>query len=343
MAWAAPQGFPYIENQTAYFVYHQSSVSEVTVAGDFNGWSPTVTHLYRLAGTNFYYRGLNFENDARLDYKFVVDGNWILDPLNPHTITGGFGPNSELAMPGYVQPPEIQTYPIPHGALETFTFTDDLQGRSRQVWVYLPPEYDSTHVYPTVYFHDGGEYLSLAYARNVLDYLIDQQLIEPVVAIFVDPTNRNEEYTYDNAFLTMFVQDLVPYIDSHYATSQDSSHRAVVGVSLGGLTALWFAYEHPEIFGCAAGFSPSVWLGNLLQDYTEAEPNTRLYLDAGTYEGQLYQSTVQLHNILDGKNWPHRWRVWHEGHSWGSWRAHLDEALTYFFPFTTTAIDEGSR
>jgi hypothetical protein len=27
------------------------------------------------------------------------------------------------------------------------------------------------------------------------------------------------------------------------------------------------------------------------------------------------------------------WNEWPEGHSWGSWRAHLDNALTYFFPW----------
>jgi enterochelin esterase family protein len=32
------------------------------------------------------------------------------------------------------------------------------------------------------------------------------------------------------------------------------------------------------------------------------------------------------------------WRQWHEGHSWGSWRAHLDITLEYFFPGDSISV-----
>ena len=44
--------------------------------------------------------------------------NWILNPLNPRQVSGGFGQNSELAMPEYTDPPEIEFDPeIPRGAM----------------------------------------------------------------------------------------------------------------------------------------------------------------------------------------------------------------------------------
>ncbi|MBC8277075.1 MAG: hypothetical protein H8E46_02510, partial [FCB group bacterium] len=89
--------YPMIEFDTlAHFIYN-SGTSSVTVPGDFNGWNPNSDYMTLITGTEFHYKTKTFESDARLDYKFVVSGsNWILDPLNPHTCYGGYGPNSEL-------------------------------------------------------------------------------------------------------------------------------------------------------------------------------------------------------------------------------------------------------
>ena len=107
MTYARTQGIPFIEDSTANFIY-LGTPNSVSVPGDFNGWSTSAWPMTHLSQTNFWYRSENFELDARLDYKFVMNGsNWILDPENPNICQGGFGPNSELSMPLYVQPWEI--------------------------------------------------------------------------------------------------------------------------------------------------------------------------------------------------------------------------------------------
>jgi enterochelin esterase family protein len=295
-----------------------------------------------LSGTNLYYAGYQFEHDARLDYKIVVDGNWILDPLNPNTCSGGYGPNSELSMLGYVQPPEIQSYDIPHGTLHSTIFSDTTQGRSRPMVVYTPPGYaEGTQSYRSIYFHDGNEQLNLGLTRNVLDLMISQELIPPVIAVFVDPLNRNNEYAYDYEFMDMFVSELVPWIDTQYRTMPEAEYRAVAGVSLGGLASLLFTIQHPEVFGNCGAYSPAVWIGDLIEQY-EASPvlPVKIYMDAGTYEPSIYNSAIGFKGILEDDQWNLRWREWHEGHSWGSWRAHLDEALTFFWPMVTSGIDD---
>ena len=212
--WAdSATGIPYIEETRAYFLYVNGSSPAVSVAGDFSDWNPNDQNFNHLSGTNLYYAAYEFENDARLDYKLVVDGNWILDPLNPHRCSGGYGPNSELAMSGYIQPPEIESYEIPHGSLFSTTFSDTTQGRTRPVQIYKPAEHaEGTQHYRSIYFHDGSEQLDLGYAANVLDFMISQELIPPVIAIFVDPLNRNNEYAYDYAYMAMFVNELVPWM-----------------------------------------------------------------------------------------------------------------------------------
>jgi len=73
--------------------------SAVFVAGDFNGWSPTRTRLERM-GDGVFRATVEMEEGRRL-YKFVVDGAWIADPLNPEREADGHdGFNSVLVVGG---------------------------------------------------------------------------------------------------------------------------------------------------------------------------------------------------------------------------------------------------
>jgi enterochelin esterase family protein len=253
MTHARTVGIPFIEDSTANFIYI-GNPNTATVAGDFNGWSTTAWPLTKLVQTNFWYRSEIFEMDARLDYKFVLNGStWILDPENPHTCTGGFGPNSELAMPLYVQPWEIEYNPnIVHGTVITKSIYSTIVGANYQLNIYFPPGYDSlsAETYPAVYFQDGSEYITLGRAVNVIDNLLDSAKIQPLIAVFVKPNNRNEEYagSLRNQYRLFFVNELVPYIDSHYKTRPDSEERLVLGDSFGGNISALISYNHPEVF-----------------------------------------------------------------------------------------------
>ena len=106
-----PRGFPVTTDSMAYFVFRGKVDSSIAVTGDHTQWSPKGDSMINVSATNLYYFTQKFEPDARIDYKFIRDGNWILDPLNPHVISGGFGKNSELAMPSYLKPAVIQVQP----------------------------------------------------------------------------------------------------------------------------------------------------------------------------------------------------------------------------------------
>ena len=220
--------FPLIEGSNqAHFLY-QGSESSVSVPGDFNFWDPGASPMTKLADTDLWYRSYDFESNARLDYKLVVNGSsWILDPLNPNTVLGGFGPNSELAMPDYVQPWEIEEYPgVPLGSISQSSIYSDNTGKTYQYKVYLPAEYEDNpnRHYPTIYLHDGFEYVDLASSAHILDNLIDEELITPLIAVFVHPTNRNEEYAFSqrDAYRLFFAEELVPVIDQQYRNTAGS-------------------------------------------------------------------------------------------------------------------------
>lgn len=339
MIYAGTQGIPFVEDSTANFIY-TGNVNTVTAAGDFNGWSTANRPLSKLSGTIFWYRSDNFEMDARLDYKFVLNGSsWILDPRNPNTCAGGFGPNSELSMPDYVQPWEIEQYPnAAHGTLISRNLFSLNVGTTYQINIYFPPGYDSlsAETYPTVYFQDGSEYISLGRAVNVIDNLIDSSKIEPVLGVFVRPNNRNDEYAGSkrNQYRMFFVDELVPYIDSLFKTKRDAKQRLVLGDSYGGNISALISYNHPEVFGLcglhSAAFQPNNYEALVL---ITSGPVKDIKWSSiwGTYES-LFTTMRSFRDFLIGNSYQLDWLERPEGHSWGLWRATLDNMLEYFFP-----------
>jgi enterochelin esterase family protein len=360
--WSSIAATPLIEAGNRVHFLYRGEAGRMNLPGDFNSWDKNAFPMFRLDGTDLWYYTREFEPDARLDYKFVVDGSrWILDPANPLTCTGGFGPNSELRMPGYVPPPEIEEYPdIPHGTLEETSFHSVHLENRRTIQIYLPPGYDAGtgatdtaadagdaadmagdaagitgRRYPLILFHDGLEYVSLARADRVLDYLIHHGRIEPTVAVFVPPVDRRGEYVGGRRadFTRFIIDELIPWVDRHYRTDPRPERRAVMGASNGGDISLWLGASRPEVFGHVGAQSTTI--KDDVYDLFRNDPrlDLTLYLDLGTYDIPVIIPMVRgFIPVLEEKGYRFRYGEYPEGHSWGLWRAHIDDALELFFP-----------
>ena len=326
---------PYIEKESlVHFIFH-GDAENITIPSDANDWSLSEFSMKRIEGTNFWYFSHRFESDARLDYKFVINGvHWILDPLNPRRIEGGYGENSELRMPKYVSPPEIEFHPdIPHGSITEMSFNSEILGNSRMIAVYTPHQYNrANESYPVALFHDGLEFLSLGRANNILDYLIARKRITPLIAVFVPPVDRNAEYAgaQMNSFYSFIVDELLPYIDRIYRTKKQPPDRASIGASSGGNASLWLGLHYPETFGNIAALSSNIVSGVTSGYENSPRLNIKFYLNIGTYD--MEQLIPLVHNfvtLICTKGYPYVYRKYNEGHSWGNWRAHVGRALEY--------------
>ncbi len=98
---------------------------------------------------------------------------------------------------------------------------------------------------------------------TILDNLIAARAIPPVMAVFVDPrtvdmraNRRGPELLTNPRFQSFLTQELIPWIDGHYATLPEAGARAIVGSSLGGLHATYTALRQPGWFGMAGILSP---------------------------------------------------------------------------------------
>ncbi len=321
---------PLVIGEKVLFIY-VGQAKRVGIAGDWNRWDPGSDPMKRI-DEKHWILVKRFPLDARLDYKFVINGNkWILDPHNPRTCMGGFGPNSELAMPGHVYPPWYSVgSDTPRGGLKQITIVDD-HGRSHDVHLYLPPVNGSIDT--IIYFYDGGDYLSLGCADRILDYLTYHKLIPPVAAVFVSPSspnNRIKEYGDELEETTRFlVEKVLPRAEEELGINP--SRRILVGDSLAGLIATYTMLRHPELFDTVIAQSPAYWYKmTMLRDaIKESYPtNNTVIISIGVYEGETMKNTIiQIAQQLREKGYNVTIEAVNQGHSWGQWREKLGEQL----------------
>ena len=77
---------PIVDGSSVTFNYGNNKATSVFVAGSFNGWSTTATSMTKNAD-GVWTATVNNLDAGDYQYKFVVDGNWILDPMNSNVVT----------------------------------------------------------------------------------------------------------------------------------------------------------------------------------------------------------------------------------------------------------------
>ncbi len=113
-----------------------------------------------------------------------------------------------------------------------------------------------------------------------------------------------------------------------------------MGASNGGNIALWLGITYPDEFGQVIAFSSNVQgsISNTLSQ--NADLPLRFFIDIGTYDIDVLIPLVQnLQQILQNQNYPYLYHEWHDGHSWGNWRGHIDDALRFTFPSLTPVLE----
>ncbi|CAN0460903.1 unnamed protein product, partial [Phaeothamnion confervicola] len=129
--------------------------------------------------------------------------------------------------------------------------------------VLLPEGYnESEDSYPVVYLlHGYGDDETAWYTNGSLQFYVDKQIAETGPMIYVMPQAFNsyyiDRYSGNFPYMEMFVDELVPEIDSRFRTKKDKSQRAVMGYSMGGYGALILPTMHPEVFSIGIPLSMS--------------------------------------------------------------------------------------
>ena len=337
---------PITSGGRAIFIY-QGAANTVQLVGDMNNWiEDQANSLTRLEGTDLWYLSVEFEPEARLDYQYLLNGtDSRQDPLNANSIRGIYGLSSELVMPDYRPPPELlpTAEEIPAGTLTTHTINSSNLNQTRTFIVYQPPGQLVGEKLPSVYMNDGSDFLNLVDAPAILDRLIAARQIPPVIAVFVPPIIRNDDYNRNEAYAAFLAEELVPFVQANFEADPAADKTAVLGASRGGLAAVHTAVLHPEVFGLVAGLSGAYATDDgalLLRVAGQGAPGVNFYLIVGTYEtavlgnpteGNLLEVNRLLVDILEDKGYPYLYEEFPQGHSWGLWEATIGRGLGYLF------------
>ena len=267
-----------------------------------------------------------------------------------------------------------------HGAVtqpsQSHTLTGDFRAHTkfhskflptdRDVLVYLPPGYeaDRRRRYPVLYLHDGQNLFDGATSfipgqewrvDETAQALILSHAIEPVIIIGIYNTGREriEEYTPSadpkfkvggkaDLYGRLIVEELKPFVDSHYRTKRGAADTGLGGSSLGGLVTMYLGLRYPKVFGKLAVVSPSVWWDDyrIIREVQalRAKPHTRIWLDMGTDEGANATDGARLlRDALAGKGWQlDRDLKYFEAvgakHSEAAWAERVEPFLRFLFP-----------
>lgn len=305
-------------------------------------------------------------------YTVVIDGAEVSDP-GSHAFFGGSRHASAVEIPE----PGATYYSIqdvPHGQVREVWYHSKVTGTWRHALVYLPPGYDSQTKtrYPVLYLqHGGGEdetgWIRQGRANFILDNLIAAGEAEPMIVVmaygyarragevppettpaFGSPQMLQAMQEMASTFEDDVTQALIPFVDKTYRTLADRDHRAMAGLSMGGMQTFHITLRHLDLFSHIGGFSGA---GGLLApgggkfdpktDYNGvfADPEAFakkvhvLWLGVGTAEAERFLVGIRgLHESLNAAGIKHVY-VESQGtdHEWQTWRRALKDFAPRLF------------
>jgi enterochelin esterase-like enzyme len=341
----------------------------------------------RIPGTAVWHAAYRYRNDVRATYSFAAnlpavsfrdpdEAKWAEfraffvdapppspDPNARETFVSRAGEGlpdnvgSILSLPDAPDQSITQKRPgIARGNIEAHRLRSEVMGNERRIWVYTPPGYaPDERSYPMLVLFDGGAALSLMPTHRLLDSLLADRRIQPMVAVFVDnatDTSRNHELPCSEDFARFIETELVPWVRGKYAVSHDAKDGFVTGVSYGGLASMWLGYRLPHIFGVVIAQSPSLWWGpgydldkplplqtyeaEWLIDRYAASPRLplRIWMEIGLMEPEdrMIAPNRRMAGVLQGKGYDLTYGEFAAGHDYALWRVTLAQALSKMAP-----------
>jgi len=308
-------------------------------------------------------------------YRIFIDGVQVSDPAS-RTFYGTGRDMSGIEVPekgvDYYLPKDV-----PHGEVRERWYFSKTTQDWRRIFVYTPPGYDADREtrYPVLYLqHGGGEdetgWPNQGRMAFIMDNLIAAGKARPMLVVMEqgyarrpgDPAPatapprpaapgqpappRPDMSRMFTAFEDVMIKDLIPMIDATYRTLPDRDHRAMAGLSMGGMQTFQITLKHLDMFSQIGGFSgasggfggggfdPKTAHGGVMADPEEFNKKVKvLWLGIGTTEPRrMYEGVKNYHEALEKAGIKH---VYYESpgtsHEWLTWRRCLNEFAPLLF------------
>lgn len=214
-------------------------------------------------------------------YFFEVDDEKLLDPGNPDVVRDIADSLNYFVIEGGIADDYVRRN-VAHGKVEKVWYPTKIDGMDRRrMTVYLPAVYQKQNNkrFPVLYLLHGSGGDENSWGDNgrafeILDNMIAAGYCTPMIVVMPngnvdlaaapgeDPEHPEVKPKANNmtsmlgGIESVFVDDVVTYVDSHYRTKADKAHRAIAGLSLGGLHARFISMNNPDGFDYIGLFSP---------------------------------------------------------------------------------------
>jgi enterochelin esterase-like enzyme len=244
-------------------------------------------------------------------YHLIVDGGVFNDPgtLNYYGSTRW---ESGIEVPAHDKD-FYALKDVPHGNVQQILFPSKSTNTQRRAFVYTPPGYDKekSKKYPVMYLQHGwGEdetaWSNQGHANLIMDNLIAEGKSKPFIIVMTYGMTNGvrpgaggprpgggaapggtarpagpPRSMLDNGFQAVLTEELIPYVDANFRTLADRSHRAMAGLSMGGMETHAITLAKPEEFGYYALLSGGTYTPDELKDKTQAK---LIFMSCGSRE-----------------------------------------------------------
>ncbi|MDD5936387.1 MAG: alpha/beta hydrolase-fold protein [Clostridiales bacterium] len=279
-------------------------------------------------------------------YDYTVDGTETINPMT-HVGYGCFKAMNYMDMPEE-EFAEYYLHNVPHGTIHLNYYKSSVTNRTKLCYVYTPASYETNQEkrYPVIYLqHGGGEnemgWLWHGKVANIADNLIAAKQMEEAIIVmntgYAFPEDMNCHPAM-SAFIDELPKDGIPFIDYHYRTISDRDHRAMAGLSMGGIQTQHIVFHYPELFAWAGIFSGGLVIKNEEDDYSNIllskeafeKQFKMLYVSCATDEF-MYQETIEHEKEILQYDVPIETFEMPGEHVWTVWRHSLVEFLKKVF------------
>lgn len=163
---------------------------------------------------------------------------------------------------------------LTYGKVEHVIYHSNTCNMDRGFNILLPASYDGSKKFPVIYFQHGifgDEHVMLNDAENrfkeLTTNLAADGVAKEVIIVFgnmyasTDPDLKpafDEKATapYDN-YINELTNDLMPYVESHYAVLTGRENTAICGFSMGGRESIYIGLNRTDLFGYIGAIAPA--------------------------------------------------------------------------------------